>query len=64
MFVRMKFGPYIGQVREVKFLAGTELIAAGRAERVDPGAPALEVVAPPPAAPPAKLQVVAKKKKH
>lgn len=40
MFVRMKAGAYAGQVREIKFEAAREMIADGRAERVDRPDPA------------------------
>jgi hypothetical protein len=35
MFVRMKTGKYAGDVREVKFADGRELVALGRAEKID-----------------------------
>jgi len=35
MFVRMKTGRYAGEVREVEFTVGRDLVSLGRAERID-----------------------------
>jgi len=49
MFVRMKIGAYAGEIREVAFLAGKQLVDAGRAIKIDLSCPSAESSPVPPA---------------
>ena len=40
MFVRLKEGACAGEIREMKFADGRVLVDSGRADQVDPSAPA------------------------
>lgn len=70
MFVRMKIGRYAGEIREVKFADGQQLLTLGHAEKADtssppePSADLSAAAVPPPGVPPeawARMQAANKK---
>jgi hypothetical protein len=62
MFVKLNYGQRAGQVQEVKFALGRELIAAGRAEQFVPGEVEKLPITEPPKPDPPKAQPQSKKK--